>query len=136
MDVLLRLGDFKFAMDTAAFHELTRQTEYHWPTQDRLWNRPAVQFTGIGDETIELVGRVLPLFRGGLAQIDRLRELAAAPAAAAQAEPMPLVTGWGHFMGEWVITRIEEVQGHVLTRGAPGEQTFRMHLRYYARDLG
>lgn len=136
MDVLLRLGEFKFAVDTAAYQELTRASEYRWPAQERLWNRSAVQFTGIGDDVITLTGKVLPIWRGGLRQIDRLREMGEAPATAVAPEPLPLVTGYGEFLGEWVITRVEEQQGHVLTRGAPGEQRFTLRLQRYARDLG
>lgn len=133
MDVLMRLGDFKFGVDTAAYQALTRTTEINWPAQERLWNAPAVQFTGLGDETISLEGLVLPAWRGGLGQIDALREMAAAPANGS-GEPLPLVTGYGQYLGDYVILRAEERQETILVSGAPAAQRFKLDLKRYANE--
>lgn len=141
MDVLMTLGDgqsqFRFAIDTAAYQSLQRRTEWRWPAQDRLWNDPARQFTGKGQDEITLEGVILPAFRGGLGQIKALRELADAPLRdGSGARPLMLVTGYGDVLGEWVITGLEEEQPAIGPSGAPLEQRFRLTLAAYARDAG
>lgn len=139
MDILMTLGDgqaqFRFAIDTAAYQSLQRRTEWRWPAQDRLWNDPARQFTGKGQDEITLEGVILPAFRGGLGQIKALRELAdAALRDGSGARPLMLVTGYGDVLGEWVITGLEEEQPVIGPSGAPLEQRFRLSLAAYARD--
>lgn len=139
MDVLITLGDgnaqFRFAIDTAAYQSLQRRTEWRWPAQDRLWNDPARQFTGKGNDEITLEGVILPAFRGGIGQIRAMRELAdAALRDGSSARPLLLVTGYGDVLGEWVITGIEEEQPAIGPSGAPLEQRFRLTLAAYARD--
>lgn len=41
---------FYFNLDTAAFDELRRQTEFRWASQERLSRRPAQQGVGMGEE--------------------------------------------------------------------------------------
>lgn len=140
MDVLMTLGDseaqFRFAIDTAAYQSLTRRTEWRWPAQERLWNDPARQFTGKGNDEITLDGVILPAFRGGIEQIRAMRALAdAALRDGSVARPLTLVTGYGDVLGEWVITGIEEEQPVIGERGAPLEQRFRLTLAAYARDI-
>lgn len=139
MDVLMTLGDgdsaFRFAIDTAAYQSLQRRTEWRWPAQDRLWNDPARQFTGKGQDEITLEGVILPAWRGGIEQVKAMRALADdALKSAAGARPLLLVTGYGDVVGEWVITALEEEQPVVGPRGAPIEQRFRLTLAAYARD--
>lgn len=140
MDILMTLGDseqqFRFAIDTAAYQGLTRRTEWRWPAQERLWNEPARQFTGKGNDEITLEGVILPAFRGGIGQIKAMRALAdRALTDASGARPLLLVTGYGEVLGEWVITAIEEEQPLIGPSGAPIEQRFRLTLGAYARDL-
>lgn len=133
-DILMRLGEFKFSVDTAAYDSLSRTLEIRWPSQERLWSAPAVQFTGIGEESIRLSGKVLPAFRGGLKQIDTLRELARSPERNI-GEPFPLVTGWGEYLGDFVITNVEEQQDTFLMMGAPGVQSFTLTLKRYIGEV-
>lgn len=139
MDVLMTLGDgqaqFRFAIDTAAYQSLTRRTEWRWPSQERLWNEPARQFTGKGNDEITLEGVILPAFRGGIGQIKAMRALAdAALRDGSGARPLLLVTGYGEVLGEWVVTGLEEEQPVIGPSGAPLEQRFRLQLAAYARD--
>ena len=71
---LMALGDYRFSLETAAYQELTRSTEYRWQSQDRLRHRPAQQYLGPGREEITLNGMIYPSFRGGLGQLDRMRQ--------------------------------------------------------------
>lgn len=136
MDVLLRLGDFRFSIETAAYQGLKRKVEHRWPAQDRLWNHPAIQYTGADTETADLQGVVIPTFRGGLGQIEQLRRMAEEPVGHIDPQPLPMVTGYGEYLGEWAILSVEEDQSHVMSRGAPGMQAFRLQLQRYRRDRG
>jgi len=138
-DVLMTLGDgqeqFRFAIDTAAYQSLNRKTEWRWPAQERLWEKPALQFTGRGSDEITLEGVILPAWKGGTEQIKRMRALAdAALRAGSGARPLLLVTGYGDVLGQWVITAIEEEQPTVGPLGAPVEQRFRLTLAAYGED--
>jgi len=140
MDVLMTLGDgqaqFRFAIDTAAYQSLKRSTEWRWPAQDRLWNDPARQFTGRGDDEITLDGVILPAFRGGLSQLKALRAIAdQALTSGAGARPLTLVTGYGDVLGQWVITRLDEEQPVIGPSGAPIEQRFSLTLAAYGEDM-
>lgn len=139
MDILMTLGDgqvqFIFSIDTAAYQSLQRRTEWRWPAQERLWNDPARQFTGRGNDEITMDGVILPAYRGGLGQIAAMREMAdAALRDGSIARPLLLVTGYGDVLGEWVITGLEEEQPVIGPSGAPLEQRFRLTLAAYARD--
>lgn len=138
-DVLMTLGDgqeqFRFAIDTAAYQSLNRKTEWRWPAQERLWEKPALQFTGRGSDEITLEGVILPAWRGGIGQIERMRRMAdAALRDAAGARPLLLVTGYGDVIGRYVITAIEEEQPTIGALGAPVEQRFRLTLAAYGED--
>ena len=138
-DVLMTLGDgqeqFRFAIDTAAYQSLTRKTEWRWPAQDRLWERPALQFTGRSADEITLEGTILPAWKGGIGQRPHACDLAdAALRAGSGARPLLLVTGYGDVLGQWVITAIEEEQPTIGPLGAPIEQRFRLTLAAYGEE--
>lgn len=124
-DVMMKLGGYTFGMDTAAYQQLVRSTEYRWPGQERMGQSAALQFTGPGADTITLAGVVYPQFRGGLGQLDALR------AEAGQGKPMLLVDGRGRIHGRWVIERIEETQDAFMVAGVPKRQRFNVQLRRY-----
>ena len=125
---MLALGDFRFGLDTAAYQELVRATEYRWAATARVGRRPARQFVGVGEETVTLAGTIYPHYRGGLGQVAAMR------AAAEQGEPLRLVTGAGAVMGLWVIHRVEETQRAHWADGSPRRQDFRLELAAYGED--
>ena len=55
---------YYFNLDTAAFDELRRSTEYRWASQERLTRRPAQQAVGIGEEKITLKGAIFSRLQG------------------------------------------------------------------------
>ena len=68
---------FYFNLDTAAFDELKRSSEYRWASQERLSRRPAQQAVGMGEERITLSGSIFGGFKGGIKQLDTLRSIGA-----------------------------------------------------------
>ncbi len=124
-EIMLGLGEYRFCLDTAAYDELRRRTEYRWPCQDRINRAPALQFMGPGGETIELGGTIYPHFRGGLGQVDAMR------AQAALGAPLLLVDGTGKVMGHWAIESIEETRRVFFADGTPRRIEFRLSIRRY-----
>lgn len=120
---------YYFNLDTAAFEELRRQTEFRWAAQERLTRRPAMQAVGQGEEKISLKGAIYPHFRGGLAQLEALRTIGA------KLQPLSLTTGYGDVLGTWCLLRIEEEQSALLQGGIPRKQTFTLEFTRYGNDL-
>jgi phage protein U len=120
---------YYFNLDTAAFDELRRSTEFRWASQERLTRRPAQQAVGIGEEKITLKGAIFPGFKGGLKQLDTLRSLGA------QLKPLTLTTGYGDVLGTWCLKSVEEEQSALLQGGIPRKQAFTLEFVRYGDDL-
>jgi phage protein U len=118
-----------FNLDTAAFDELRRSSEFRWASQERLSRRPAQQAVGMGDEKITLKGAIFPGFKGGLKQLDTLR------AIGARLEPLSLVTGYGDVLGNWCLKSIEEEQSALMQGGIPRKQGFTLEFVRYGDDM-
>jgi len=132
MNVLMQLGLFPFSIETAAYQELKRTTEYRWGKVERFGKAPAKQFTGLGDDVIDLSGTVYPNWKGGLLQISIIRALAGT------GEPQRMVAmpsmGLGVDHGLWCIERVEEEQSDIRAWGVPAKQRFRIRLSAYGED--
>ena len=130
MLVMMGLGPFRFGLNSAAYQTLTRQTEYRWESQERIGRHPAMQFIGEGHTTIDLDGTILPLFRGGLSQIDRMRTIAGT------GTPQFLASGRGKIFGQFVIMSVSETQTIFLPNGVARKLEFAVQLESYGPDRG
>lgn len=128
-DYMLSLGGYQFGVSAAAYQELSRAIEYRWPAQERLNRRPALQYLGIGQETIDLPGVIYPHYKGGHGQVDKLR------AMAGKGKPLLLMDGLGRDLGYWCITRLEDTWSNFASNGVPAKIEFRIALSYYGEDL-
>jgi hypothetical protein len=126
---MMALGPYRFSIDAAAYQQLMRTTAYRWPAQERIGRRPALQFVGVGTETISLSGVIYPHYSGGLEQVESMR------AIAAQGKPQQLVDGRGKIWGLWCIERIEETRTVFFANGDPRKMEFRLALSNYGEDL-
>jgi len=120
---------YYFNLDTAAFDELRRSTEFRWASQERLGRRPAQQAVGIGEEKITLKGAIFPGFKGGIKQLDTLRSLGG------QLKPLTLTTGYGDVLGTWCLKNVDEEQSALLQGGIPRKQAFTLEFACYGDDL-
>ncbi len=120
---------YYFNLDTAAFEELTRSSEFRWASQERLGRRPAQQAVGMGEERITLKGAIYPGWKGGLKQLDTLRSIGA------QLLPLGLTTGYGEVLGNWCLKNIEEDQSAFLQGGIPRKQGFTLEFVRYGDDM-
>ncbi|MEC4240173.1 phage tail protein [Pseudomonas sp. DSV-1] len=120
---------YYFNLDTAAFEELSRTTDFRWASQERLTRRPEQQAIGMGEERIKLKGSIYPGFKGGLKQLDTLRSIGG------ELQPLGLTTGYGDVLGNWCLKSIEEEQGAFLQGGIPRKQAFTLEFLRYGDDL-
>lgn len=121
----LLFGNFMFSLNSAAFQEMNRSTAYNWPAQERVGQLAALQFTGPGEETIALPGVIYPSYRGGLAQMDKLRK------QAARGKPDFLIDAQGNVYGRFVVERIEENRSNFAPLGIPRKIEFNLYLRKF-----
>ncbi len=120
---------YYFNLDTAAFDELTRSTEFRWASQERLSRRPAQQAVGMGEEKLTLKGSIYPGFKGGLKQLDMLRSIGA------RLQPLTLTTGYGEVIGTWCLKSINEEQSVLMHGGIPRKQGFTLEFVRYGDDM-
>lgn len=128
---MAKLGSFSFGIDTAAFQQLQRQSTYKWQGQDRIGRKPAQQNTGQGADTISLEGVIYPHYRGGIGQIEALRQ------QAGRGLPLPFIyasESVGQYCGLWCVTNIEEVRTVFFDNGTPRKIEFRLSMVEYGED--
>jgi phage protein U len=124
-----KIQPYYFNLDTAAFDELSRSTEFRWASQERLTRRPAQQAVGIGEEKLTLKGTIYPGFKGGLKQLDALRSIGA------RLQPLTLTTGYGEVIGTWCLKSINEEQATLMHGGIPRKQGFTLEFVRYGDDM-
>ncbi len=127
--MMLALGPYRFSLNTSAYQTLKRSSEYRWPSIERIGQKPLLQAIGHGSDRIDLDGVIYPHFRGGLGQINAMRD------SASKQEPLMLINGLGEVLGRFVITQIEETQNTFLPDGMPRKIEFRLSLERYGEDL-
>lgn len=123
--VMLMLGGFKFSLNTAVFQQQQRATHWRWPSQERVGQFDALQFTGPGEDRITLPGVVYPQFRGGYDQVATLRKIGD------QGKPVRLISAAGEMLGVWVIESVEETASQFTALGAPRKQEFTVTIRKF-----
>ncbi len=128
INMMMILGVYRFAISSAAYQSIKRQSEYRWQEVNRIGANPALQFTGFGVETIELEGVIYPHFKGGLRQATLMR------AEAGLGKPLILISGNGFAFGRWCIVKISENQSVFMKDGAPRKIEFSIDLKRYGED--
>lgn len=121
--MMLMLGNYRFKVDTAAYQAKNRTTLYRWAKQDLLTVAPALQFIGPGDDTLNIEGVIFPHFKGGLGQLESMRQ------EAGQGQPLLLVEGSGKVLGRWVIESVTENQSVFEKNGTPQQIEFTLEIR-------
>ena len=87
--MMMALGMFVFSLETLAYQEFQRQTEWRHGSTSRIGTNPARQYLGRGDDSITLPGVLLPALAGSQLSLDALRTMADTGKA------WPLVEGTG-----------------------------------------
>ncbi|WP_416139060.1 phage tail protein [Halomonas sp. HK25] len=121
--MMMAYGMFVFALGTAPYQELQRQTAWRHDGQARVGRRPVRQFLGPGDDSITLTGTLAPHFTGGQQNLDQLRAMADEGAA------WPLIEGNGTFYGLYVIDSLNEAKSHHMHDGSAQRISFTLSLQ-------
>lgn len=121
----LMLGEFMFMLNTAVFQEMNRTAEYKWPGQERFGQRPALQYTGLGAETITLPGVIYPMYKGSANAMATLRGMAA------QGKPLMLLDAQGNLYGRWVIKSVDEKRSVFAMFNMPRKIEFNITIERY-----
>jgi phage protein U len=125
MPTLMVLGDYMFSLNTLVFQEWARTTEWKWPAQERMGQLAAKQFTGRGEDSLELPGVLYPDYKGDIQGLDELR------AMANDGLPYDLTDSMGFYQGRWIIERLDEKQTQHKTDGTPRKVEFTLRLSIY-----
>lgn len=120
--MMMCLGNFVFELGSMAFQELQRQTEWKHPTTSRVGARDAHQFTGPGEDSLNLSGWFSPSVAGNPQSFDDLRALGDA------GEAYVLVDGAGKVYGAYAITTLSENQSHFDEHGQAKRFDFAIKL--------
>lgn len=127
--MMMCLGMFVFSLSTLAYQEFLRQTEWKHASTARVGARDAHQFTGPGDDTLNLSGWFAPEFKGTPLAISILRGMADT------GRPWILVEGTGHIYGHWLITSLSETRTNIEDNGAGGRIEFSLSLKCADDDV-
>ena len=121
--MMMALGMFVFSLETLAYQEFQRQTDWRHGSTSRIGSNPARQYLGRGDDSITLPGVLLPALAGSPLSLDTLRMMADTGKA------WPLIGGTGRIYGLWVITSISETQQVFFEDGTPRRYEFTINLK-------
>jgi len=134
MNVLGSETQFFFNIDTVPFESATRTSPLTWKEQARLGRRGALQYVGVGAETLTLKAVVVP----GLSRVsgqrvrrdnpDTLREIAL------RGKPVSLVNGYGDSLGTWCLNKVTETQSLLFANGEPRQQALDLEFTRYGDD--
>lgn len=121
--MMMALGMFIFSLETLAYQEFQRQTDWRHGTTSRIGTNPARQFLGRGEDTITLPGVLLSALAGTQLSLDTLRYMADTGKA------WPLVEGTGKIYGVWVIESLSETRTLFFRDGAARRIEFNLVLK-------
>ncbi|TGG92535.1 phage tail protein [Natronospirillum operosum] len=122
--VMMMLGPYMLSVGTASPQQIDRKASFAWPAQERIGKRPLLQFTGRGQELIHIDGVIYPEYKGGLRQMQALREMAGS------GRRWLLVDGLGVVYGLYAILEVDEVGSAYTKFGSPKRIEFQLQLEY------
>lgn len=120
--MMMALGMFVFSLETIAYQEFQRQTDWRHGSTSRIGTNPARQFLGRGDDSITLPGVLLPALAGSQLSLDALRMMGDTGKA------WPLVEGSGKIYGLWVIESLSDTRTIFFRDGAARRIEFTLKL--------
>lgn len=121
--MMMALGMFVFSLETLAYQEFQRQTEWRHGSTSRIGTNPARQYLGRGDDSITLPGVLLPALAGTQLSLDTLRTMADTGKA------WPLVEGTGKIYGTWIIESLSETRTLFFRDGQARRIEFTLSLK-------
>lgn len=121
--MMMALGLFVFSLQTAAYQELQRVTNWRHPSNSRVGAAPAYQFAGKGEDTITLKGEIYHELTWIRSTIDIVRQMANTGKA------YTLIEGTGYFYGLVIIESLDETKTYFFKDGAARKTEFTITLK-------
>lgn len=121
--MLMSLGMFGFELATLPFQDMSRDADWRHGSSPRFGARPASQYLGPGDETVNLSGVLLPGVAGTASSLDTLKQMAD------QGEAWPLVDGTGQVHGAFAIGKVSERHSTFVAGGLARRIEFTIELK-------
>lgn len=128
--MMLTLGLFVFQLQTLPYQSLQQSLDYRWPSNNRIGERGAYQFLGIGENKITLSGVLLPEITGGALSMLALKTMAELGKA------WPLIGGDGAIYGMYVVASMTQTQSVFFADGSARRIEFSMTLTRVDESLG
>lgn len=120
--MMMSIGLFVFSMQTAAYQEFQRSTNWRHPSNSRVGDSPAYQFTGKGEDVITLKGTVAHEISGNRTPLEVLRQMADTGKA------YTLIEGTGKIYGLVAIADMDETRTYFFNDGAARKTDFTIKL--------
>ena len=120
--MMMDLGLFVFELSTVSYQDLQRTTAWRHPSNNRVGNTPAYQFTGKDEETINLSGGIYPEITGYQNSLDMLRNMGDT------GKQYILIEGTGKIYGLVVIKEVQETRSNFFHNGGTRKITFSVSL--------
>lgn len=112
--MILSLGQFLFSTDTLTFDELQRSRSWSFGSNSIAQGRDQYQFTGVGEETIDIPFLIYQEHGFGKRQsVDDLAEMADTGAG------YVLIDGSGYIYGVFAIDSIDDTRSFLTVNGLP-----------------
>ncbi|CUU82920.1 tail protein [Campylobacter hyointestinalis] len=119
--MVLSLGGFKFSWKQT--DGISKESEFGISENIRIGNYPALFRANLGNESIKIDGHTLPY------QGDKQEALKELYALAHTGLSYALITGYGKYLGKFVITKISESQAVFTDNGLFFSQGFSLELK-------
>ena len=140
--VVMSLGPHIFYVplpdhDTPSFETMDRDATYTWIASQRLSRKPAMQFSGPGEETITINGRLFPNQFGGLSTIEGLRESASEGKVLTLMRYYPLGEPKGMAgvtIGRYGIKRVRTSESKIGSNNVANKIDFTIEMVEYGED--
>ena len=123
---MLQIGPVQFSVSGPHYDALRHSAQFMWPAQGRFGRRDALQFTGEGEESIEVTGTIYTDYFGGFSSLMRLRAMARTP--------QMVISGGGDVFGRFCITEVSNEQTFQDQWGRPRKVVFTLRLTRYGED--
>jgi phage protein U len=123
MMAMMCLGQFAFELRSAPYTSQKQQMGWRHPSNSRVGLRPARQFLGRDEESINLSGVLYPEITGGMSSLDTLR------AMADEGRAWVLINDSGTLFGVFVIESIDTTRTEFFRDGTARKIEFSLELK-------
>lgn len=120
--MMMIYGLLPFMRQTLPYTQLVRDSNWSWATNSRVGTRPALQFTGKGNDKITLSGELRPEITGGPVKALAFQLLAD------EGRAWPLIGGDGTIYGMYVIESFKTTHSDFYADGSARVIAFTLNL--------